>query len=141
MSDSAPDVLEVYVGSFNAPSYGLWWDADGRRLVYESFLSGYEERRQTFITPSDAQWERFWRTIDSIDVWSWRERYDPGARFEPKTQIRDGTHWSISLKHGRRSVESAGDTAGPDAADLDNSAPFAALAEAVSRLTGGHPFG
>jgi hypothetical protein len=135
----APDVLEVYVGSFCSPSYGLWWD--GRQLVYESFISGYEERRQTFIAPSDAQWTKFWRTMDAIDIWSWRERYAPGARFEPTAQIRDGTHWSLSLQRGARSVESAGDSAGPGATDLDESAQFAAFAKAVSRLTGGYAFG
>jgi hypothetical protein len=134
-----PDVLEVYVGSFSSPSYGLWWD--GRQLVYESFISGYEDRRQTFIAPSDAQWSRFWRTMEAIDVWSWRERYEPGARFEPAAQIRDGTHWSLSLQRGGRRVESAGDSSGPGATDLDESAQFAAFAEAVSRLTGGYAFG
>jgi hypothetical protein len=134
----APEVLEVYVGSFRSPSYGLWWD--GKQLVYESFVSGYDERLQTFIVPSEAQWGRFWRTIDAIDVWSWNERYEPGARFEPTAQIRDGTHWSLSLRRGDRSVESAGDNSGPGATDLDESAPFAAFADAVSRLTGGYAF-
>lgn len=139
MNEQAPEVLEIYVGSFRSPSYGLWWD--GERLVYESFLSGYQERHQTFITPSGAQWQRFWRTMEAIDVWRWNQRYEPGARFEPDAQIRDGMHWSLSLRYGKRSVESAGDTAGPDAADLDESTPFAMLTDAISRLTGGYAFG
>jgi len=136
---TTPDVLEVYIGSFSSPSYGLWWD--GEQLVYESFVSGYEDRRQTFIAPADAQWKRFWRTLDEIDVWSWRDRYEPGKRLEPTTEIRDGTHWSLSLVYGNRRVESAGDNAAPGSTDLDESAPFAAFAAAVSRLTGGYAFG
>ena len=129
----------MYIGSFGTPSYGLWWD--GKQLVYESFISGYEERLQTHITPSDAQWSRFWRTMDDIEVWSWSERYQPGSRFEPTAEIRDGMHWSLSLRRSGRSVESAGDNSGPSATDLDESAPFAAFAAAVSRLTGGYAFG
>ncbi len=140
MAEAAtPDSLEIYIGSFGAPSYGLWWDGD--KLVYESFLTGYHDRRQTFIVPSQTQWEKFWRTLDTIGVWNWRDRYEPAASFEPRGDVRDGTHWSLSLEYGGRRVESAGDTAAPGAADLDESVPFAAFAEAVSRLTGGYAFG
>ena len=140
MSEAAtPDVLEVYVGSFGAPSYGLWWD--GERLVYESFVSGYEERRQTFILPSEAQWTRFWRTLDAIDVWNWSDRYERETRREPAAEIHDGTHWSLSLAYRDRQVTSGGDDAAPASEDVAGSGPFAAFAEAVSRLTGGYPFG
>ncbi len=134
----SPDVLEVYIGSFSAPSYGLWWD--GKQLVYESFVSGYEDRRQVSIVPSAAQWARFWRTMDEIDVWSWKHRYDAGRRVEPNALVRDGTHWSLSLRQGDRQVESAGENSGPGAIDLDESVRFDAFAEAISRLTGGYRF-
>lgn len=134
-----PEVLEVYLGSFSSPSYGLWWD--GKQLVYESFISGYKERRQTFIAPSVAQWNRFWRTMDEIDVWSWHQRYRARTQFESNDLVRDGTHWSLTLKHSGRSVESAGDNSGPGATDLDESAPFEAFAAGISRLTGGYVFG
>lgn len=133
-----PEVLEVYIGSFSSPSYGLWWD--GHQLVYESFISGYEERRQSSIVPSDAQWRKFWRTLEEIDVWSWNERYEPGERFEPAGVVRDGTHWSLTLAHAGRRVESAGDDGGPGATDLDESVRFDAFVGAVSRLTGGYAF-
>ena len=133
-----PDVFEVYIGSFGTRSYGVWWDGD--KLVYESFVSGYEDRQQVAVTPSRAQWARFWRTMDEIDVWSWKNRYEPSGRFEPLDLVRDGTHWSLSLQHGGRSVESGGDSSAPDSADLDESTRFDAFAEAVSRLTGGYRF-
>jgi hypothetical protein len=135
MADQAtPDVLEIYLGSFSSPSYGLWWD--GKQLVYESFVSGYEDRRQVHLVPSGAQWSRFWRTMETIDVWSWNEGYEPGGRLEPKDLIRDGTHWSLSLQFGERRVESAGD----GATDAGSGARFDVFAEAVSRLTGGYQF-
>jgi hypothetical protein len=139
MNDVRPRALEVYVGNFGGPSYGVWWD--GSRLVYESFLSGYEERRQLAVSPSEAQWRRFWRTIDRINVWGWDSRYEPGARFEPPEQVRDGTHWSLTLSHADRNVQSSGDSRGPGSADLDDSGLFGEFTEAVSRLVGGRPFG
>jgi hypothetical protein len=139
MNDVRPRALEVYVGNFGGLSYGVWWD--GSRLVYESFLSGYEERRQLVVSPSEAQWRRFWRTIDRIDVWGWDSRYEPGVRFEPPEQVRDGTHWSLTLSHADRNVQSSGDSRGPGSADLDDSGLFGEFTEAVSRLVGGRPFG
>jgi len=139
MNDVRPRALEVYVGNFGGPSYGVWWD--GSRLVYESFLSGYEERRQVVLSPSQAQWGRFWQTMDRIDVWSWGGRYEPAERFEPVEQVRDGTHWSLTLSRGDRSVQSSGDSRGPGSADLDDSESFGDFSEAVSRLAGGRPFG
>ena len=139
MNDVRPRALEVYVGNFGGPSYGVWWD--GSRLVYESFLSGYEERRQVVLAPSQAQWRRFWQTIDRIGVWAWGTRYEPSRRFEPPEQIRDGTHWSLTLALADRSVQSSGDSRGPGSDDLDDSGPFGEFSRAVSRLVGGRPFG
>ena len=93
------------------------------------------------MPPSAAQWRRFWQTMDRIDVWGWGSRYEPAERFEPVEQVRDGTHWSLTLACADRSVQSSGDSRGPGSADLDDSAPFGEFAEAVSRLAGGRPFG
>jgi hypothetical protein len=139
MDDPRPRAFEIYIGGFGGPSYGLWWD--GEQLVYESFLSGYEERQQLFLTPSAAQWHRFWQTMDRIGLWSWRNRYGPGERFEPVGLIRDGMHWSLTVARADHSIESSGDSGGPGSADLDDSPQFASFAQAVSRLIGGRPFG
>jgi hypothetical protein len=136
--ESTPLVFEVYVGSFGGPSYGAWWD--GARITYESFEARYERRRQELVTPSAAQWHRFWRTMDEISVWQWRRWYGAPERFEPREVIRDGTHWSLTLERLGRRVESSGDTAGPGAADLDESSAFVRFREAVSRLLGSRAF-
>jgi hypothetical protein len=135
----APTEFGVYLGSFADTAYGLWWD--GEQLLYESFRAGYHDREQIRIAPSETQWRRFWHTLDELEVWRWGTRYEPGARFEPREEIRDGTHWSLTLAHAGRRVESSGDSSGPDAVDLDESSPFAAFLEALRRLIGGRPFG
>jgi hypothetical protein len=138
IENDTPRFLEVYLGSFSGPSYGVYWE--GTTLVYESFESGYQRRQQVLLSPSHAQWRRFWRSMDQLGVWEWAERYEPGDRFEPKSVIRDGTYWSLTLAHADRAVESCGDNAGPDARDLDESRVFAGFCEAVTRLTGGCEF-
>src|SRR5687768_3493336 len=106
-----PAEFEVYVGNFAGASYGVWWDGD--QLVYESFAPGYQDRRQARIAPSPAQWDRFWQTMERIDVWAWRAHYEPGERYEPSDVIRDGTHWSLTLACPGRRVVSSGDGAAP----------------------------
>jgi hypothetical protein len=137
MGDPRPRAFEVYVGNFGGASYGVWWD--GNRLVYESFLSGYEDRRELNLSPSTAQWRHFWETMDRIDVWAWNTRYERPAR-EPAGQVRDGTHWSLTLACGDRRVESSGGSSGPGSTELDDCGPFDEFAGAVSRLLGDRPF-
>ncbi len=133
-----PLAFEVYIGSFSGTAYGVWWD--GERLVYESFESGYEGRQQLALSPSQAQWRRFWRSMDQIGIWEWAKRYEPGERYEPESVVRDGTHWSLTLADAGRRVESSGDNAGPGARDLDESRVFDRFCEAVARLVGGREF-
>ena len=138
IDQDGPCSLEIYLGSFNGPSYGVCWD--GTTLVYESFEAGYQTRQQLLLSPSHAQWRRFWRSMDQLGVWEWADRYEPGARFEPRSVVRDGTHWSLTLANGDRAVASSGDNAGPDGRDLDESPAFARFCEAVARLVGGREF-
>jgi hypothetical protein len=138
MAEQAPITLEVYLGSVTGPSYGVWWDGEG--LLYESFEPGYRSRQQLLLSPSQAQWRRFWRTMDQLGVWQWAERYQPRERFEPAGVIRDGMHWSLTLAEADREVESCGDSAGPDPGDLDEGPVFERFCEAISRLLGGRAF-
>jgi hypothetical protein len=108
--------------------------------VYERFRSGYLDRTELRLAPSDAQWRRFWRTVDELGIWQWQRRYRPARSLESPPDIRDGTHWSLTLRHGGKTVRSAGDSAGPGAVDLDESTAFAAFLKALSRLLGGRAF-
>ena len=134
---ATPDEFEVYIGGFASLSYGLWWD--GAQLVYETFGDAFSDRRQVTVSPSPAQWAKFWRTLDELDVWAWEDRY-VGTREQPGATVRDGVHWSLTIRRGEQSISSAGDNSGPSAVNHDESEDFAAFTEAVSRLTGGYPF-
>ena len=133
-----PAAFEVYLGGFRGPSYGAWWT--GEDVVYESFERGYREIEQIRLSPSVEQWRRFWRAVDELAVWGWAPRYEPAGRYEPGTVVRDGVHWSLTLEHGGRRIESSGDSAGPGAADLDDSTSFVQFLDVLSRLLGGRAF-
>lgn len=133
-----PEAFEVYLGSSQGSSYGVWWD--GERLLYERFAAEYRGWEQWAIVPSRAQWRRFWASLDAIGVWAWRARYEPAERFAPGTAARTDVHWSLTLAHAGRQVSSSGESAGPHAADLDEDEAFNAFLEAISRLLGGRPF-
>ncbi len=133
-----PDVFEIFIGSSRRDSYGAWWD--GGVVIYESFGPDFNSCEQLVLTPSRAQWERFWRSVDEIGVWQWETRYRQVARFEPDGLSGTATQWSVALAHEGRKASSSGNGAGPGSADLDESVDFAALLEAVSRLLGGRSF-
>jgi hypothetical protein len=131
-----PAALEVYCGGFGGASYGTWWD--GEHLIYESFAESYSALEQTRIAPSAAQWQRFWRTIEQLNVWEWALRDEPGERRE-RTAVTDGIYWSVTLEHAGRRIESSG-AAGPGATAPDEGRGFAGLLDALSRLLGGRAF-
>ena len=133
-----PLAFEVYLGGFHGASYGAWWT--GEEIVYESFAAGWTDAEQLGLSPSAAQWQRFWRAVDELDVWSWAPRYEAAEPLATGEAVRDGVHWSLTLEHRGRRAESSGDSAGPDAADLDESAGFATFLDALSRLLGGRAF-
>lgn len=137
-SEFRPDLLEIFVGNSRTDSYGTWWD--GSILIYESFGPNFQGCEQILLAPASAQWRHFWQSVDTLGVWDWDARYEPGRRFEPDDVVRTGVHWSVELEHAGRRVSSSGDGAGPGSVDLDESVPFAVLVEAVSRLLGGRPF-
>jgi len=133
-----PEVFEIFIGSSRRDSYGAWWD--GGVVIYESFGPDFNGCEQLVLTPSRAQWERFWRSVDEIGVWQWETRYRQVGRFEPDGLGGTATQWSVALAHEGRKASSSGNGAGPGSADLDESLDFAALLEAVSRLLGGRSF-
>ena len=133
-----PDLFEIFVGSSRSDSYGAWWD--GSVVIYESFGPDFEACQQTLVTPSSTQWQRFWRSMDEVGVWSWDARYEPGEGLEPEPVVGGRAHWSLALAHAGRQAGSSGDGAGPGSLDLDESVAFTAFLEAASRLLGGRPF-
>ena len=106
-------------------------EAPGDGSLVWSFVVGQRAEEEAF-EPSAAAWERFWREVDRLDVWSWAESY------EPEGVVMDGTYWSVALDQGDRRVRSSGANAYPEGDDPGRD--FRALCRALSRLAGGRTF-
>jgi hypothetical protein len=57
------------------------------------------------VTPTRAQWERFWCVCEEIDVWSWPPRLG-------NMSVIDGLQWDTKLEIGSRRVASNGQVHG-----------------------------
>jgi hypothetical protein len=110
-----------------------WWrvaNADGE-LRYER---GRGERvlERAEASPSNAQWQRFWNTVERIGVWKWADSFQ-GEDSED--------HWSLQLAHGDRSLSTGGRSAFPPLAASSPTPQFLTLCGAISQLVGVHlPF-
>ncbi len=58
--------------------------------------------------PADAarRWRRFYRLLEELDVWNWRETYENAG-------ILDGSQWELEIVCGGRRVRSYGSNAWP----------------------------
>lgn len=122
MSD--PWHLEASIGGYPGPSYSI----RGTRtaIEYEHFARYDEDvtEQVTLDIPAE-QLAAFWAEIDTLGVWDWAPEYIDD-------NVCDGTHWTITLHHNGRSLDSHGSNAYPER--------FKALCAALSHLCGGRPF-
>jgi hypothetical protein len=146
-SQYLPTDLKVAIGGAAPPSFRV--ELRGDSLVYhvrefdpESFTIHEVERA---ITPSAAQWARFWKAMDGVDLWHWQPSYT-------NSDAENGTNCSVEIAFGDKKVRSSGRNAYPtgeaepaDAADTESSASegddlFKTYLRAVEDLLGGARF-
>lgn len=126
-----PKSLDVSIGGHFGPSYHVKWE-DGQ-LVYRAYEEG-KETEVLQVQPDPRSWELFWKQMDVIGVWEWRDHY------EPNHPVMDGTGWEMKLHVDDRFVESGGNNAYPVdglCAGADEVTPvFRKFLKAVRRLVG-----
>ena len=88
MSDKqAEKKLEISIGGYPGPWYSVsLWD-DGRLKHVEQTQDGQTD---AFVTPSEADWERFLRSCRRIGIESWVDMY-----VQP---VCDGTSWDFDIQ-------------------------------------------
>lgn len=123
-----PRLFEAYIGGWGGPSYRV--NCIDGTLQYTSMGNPQENAA---IVPSPESWNKFWVSLDSINVWIWQERYD-------NPDICDGTHWEIKIEIGNRRVVSSGSNAYPPKGSSSESRNFKAFCKAVSALVEGKAF-
>ena len=113
------------------PSYHVEWS--NGELIYTAMESGYQEEEKVIIAPTPAQWQKFWKVADKINIWSWEADY-------PNPGIMDGTNWSIKIKWCEKYIESMGDNNYPGGNSDEPGPSFNKFLRAVQGLMGGLEF-
>ena len=100
-STTHPQFFTTSIGGFPGPYYALVLNGD----VLE-YSSGDNDPKVA-IEPTIKQWKAFRRSLDNLDVWNWRQDY------QPESVICDGTSWSLDLGWGERHIQSSGSNSYP----------------------------
>lgn len=87
------------------------------------------------IQPTEEQWIKFWKTMDEIDIWNWKEHYEP-----IDIDFLDGIQWRIKIARDNRKIESRGSNAYPalnaDGVSIKLTPTFKKFFKAFQELTG-----
>ncbi len=114
----ATEKIDFHIGGNRGPNYNVTWDGD--LLTVQSWDPEKVELIHPPIEASKRKWQNFWKKVEVADVWNWKGNYELPAC--------DGTHWSLEMSHGDRSIKSSGDNDYPQSFDL--------FLKAIQNLTG-----
>src|SRR4051812_16176364 len=131
-----PTHFVARIGGFLGSSYSV--ELKGETLAYTASDRGQTNVRHTTITPPDAAWREFRKTLDELKVWQWQNDY-------PRGGVVDGTQWLFEIAYSDRTLKSRGDNNYPDAAGKPTGKPeftpvFNRYLEAIKKLIGGKDF-
>lgn len=116
-----PEAMVLYVGGSEGPSYQV--DLAEQSLRYRK--SWGDKGTVETIKPTVEQWAAFQAVLEEIRAWEWKKSY-------ATAQVKDGTHWSVTMAFRGRKIESTGSNAYPP--DFDK------YLAAVKALLGGKEF-
>lgn len=94
MQNQVPQKMEVWIGGFLGPSYKV--RIDGSEIVYEVYERAYELFSAERLTPSTADWSRFFTHLNGCGFWQWNQIYSNDHNSE-------GTTWYVSMTVAGRS--------------------------------------
>jgi hypothetical protein len=112
----------------------------GKNLHYSAIKSGSAPNVEKVVTPTEEQWEAFWKEAENARLWNWSDKYY-------NYKVQDGTHWLVEISHQGRSIKSDGANSYPSEDDVSKpsrspeySRPFITLMHGVRNLLGGLEF-
>jgi hypothetical protein len=112
----------------------------GKGLHYRVIKEGGEPNVEKVVTPTEEQWESFWKEVENARLWSWSKEYY-------NYDVKDGTSWFVEISYRGRSIKSRGSNSYPSEGDVSNphpdaeySQPFRAVLRGVRNLLGGLEF-
>ena len=98
------------------------------KLYYEC---GHYRFEKVEYEPPAAAWTTFWEAMDRLDVWSWKDRYEP-----VDFVVLDGWSWSLNMKRGARHLTTSGSNATPGGTRTEPGVKFVAFGRALGALVG-----
>lgn len=133
--DVVPRTFKAGIGGFLGNS--CYVKLQNGVLIYET-KSEDQKTSKTEISPPAEQWEEFQRSLDSLNVWCWQDRY-------PNPGVYDGTQWSLDIEYSDHLLHVTGDNSYPTASGRPNGNPdltktFENYLAAVQKLLGGKDF-
>jgi hypothetical protein len=135
-TSTIPTRFVARIGGFLGSSYSV--ELNGETLTYTASGRGQTDIRHSTITPTDAAWGEFRKTLDELKVWQWQNDY-------PRGGVVDGTQWLFEIAYNDRTLKSHGDNNYPDAAGKPTGTPeftplFSRYLGAIKKLIGGKDF-
>jgi hypothetical protein len=112
----------------------------GPDLLYESRVNEHTPpytlvTTKKTIRPSPERWVRFWKTMDSVDLWRWRTDYPNPPN------IACGTAWAVSIDFDGRRLRSTGHNNYPGTGPFPGpESAFGSFLTAVEDLLGSETF-
>ena len=121
-----PDKFIAGIGGYFGDNFSV--RVEDNKLIYK------KNDKETILEPDAKAWQKFWETLEEINIWDWEREY------KPDTPILDGTSWKIDIKYGEKEVLSSGSNAYPPSSEGEMSDEFLKFCQAVSDLCGGRKF-
>ncbi len=139
-SSILPEKFTARIGGFLGPTFGVEWKDNA--LVYHALDRTKQPNESTQkITPTEKQWEEFWKKIDQVHLFDWSSDYE-------NWQVADGTQWIVEIEYGGKKIATKGSNSFPrDGAvkkpskDPEPTKVFREFLKAVEDLLGGKTFG
>ena len=124
-----PTQLLFTIGGYNNECHEVEWKQG--QLWYRRADGAYMWEPSVAISPTEDEWARFWRAMETAGVWQWQAKYE-----DPDTD--DGTQWSLKLNYHERRIRCEGSNAYPGSPGPDYSptGEFAHFLKALRALTG-----
>ena len=119
-----PTTFNFEIGGYPGPHFSVFLSGDS--LIYKKNSS---IPLTLVIQPTPERWQSFWRTINRLEVWSWKGQY--------QFPVYDGTNWSLAMTYNGCVIISEGSNGYPGSDTAEPSAEFRRFLAALSKLIGG----
>jgi hypothetical protein len=135
-----PDILQFSIAFLvNAEPTSI--QANGREVTYKTGKPYSDSVDTGTVIPTEENWLNFWKTVEKLDVWGWRDRIKgPTIHCLDGTfanlSVLDGQGWSLQLKLDNKEINISASNAYPNVKGSNYGKTFRSFLEALNNLVG-----